>query len=225
MSSAACLATNPAESTAAFGVAYDRAFSVPDANRESHVGPPATFEESVREQLPALFRFARKLAPSIEDAEDLASDTYLRAVERREQFQVGTNLRAWLFTILYHLFISRKRRIEAREVYSTDDPKAPARSEAIGESDPEGAFYDSFIDEEVINAIEALPVEYRVAVQLSDVHGMRYCEIAESLGVPEGTVKSRLFRGRRMLQRRLLGYAVAMGYVRMPAIPRVGTRR
>jgi RNA polymerase sigma-70 factor (ECF subfamily) len=81
--------------------------------------------------------------------------------------------------------------------------------------DPEGAFYDSFIDEEIVKAIEALPAEYRAAVLMSDVHGMRYAEIATILGVPEGTVKSRLFRGRRMLQRRLKGYAQEMGYVKV----------
>lgn len=171
------------------------------------------FETEAQRHLAALYSFGLKLARSPDDAEDLVSDTFLRAIERWEQFQIGTNMRAWLFTILYHLFISRKRRIDAREVVSTDDPDGPAANVA-GELDPEGAFYDSFIDEEIVAAIEALPAEYRSAVLMSDVHGMRYAEIAEVLGVPEGTVKSRLFRGRRMLQRRLKGYAMEMGYLR-----------
>jgi len=174
----------------------------------------AGFEADAQRHLGALYSFALKLARSRDDAEDLVSDTYLRAIERWEQFRPGTNMRAWLFTILYHLFISRKRRIDAREVVSTDDPDAPLAFEVVGESDPEGAFFDSFIDEEIVGAIEALPGEYRAAVLMSDVHGMRYAEIAERLGVPEGTVKSRLFRGRRMLQRRLRDYAVEMGYLR-----------
>ena len=178
------------------------------------------FEADAQRHLSALYGFALKLARSRDDAEDLVSDTYLRAIERWEQFRPGTNMRAWLFTILYHLFISRKRRIDAREVLSTDDPNTPIAHEAVGESDPEGAFYDSFIDEEIVLAIEALPEEYRTAVLLSDVHGMRYAEIAEALDVPEGTVKSRLFRGRRVLQRRLRGYALEMGYLRdvVPAV-------
>lgn len=174
----------------------------------------AGFEADAQRHLGPLYCFALKLARSRDDAEDLVSDTYLRAIERWEQFRPGTNMRAWLFTILYHLFISRKRRIDAREVMSTDDPETPVAFEVVGESDPEGAFYDSFIDEEIVAAIEALPGEYRSAVLMSDVHGMRYAEIAEALGVPEGTVKSRLFRGRRMLQGRLKGYAVEMGYVK-----------
>jgi RNA polymerase sigma-70 factor (ECF subfamily) len=175
------------------------------------------FEGEVQQQLGPMFSFALKLARSREDAEDLVSDTYLRAIERWRQYQPGTNMRAWLFTILYHLFVSRKRRIDAREVLSTDDPEMSSQFDVPGDLDPEGAYYDSYIDEEVVGAIDALPPEYRMAVLMSDVHGMRYAEIAESLGVPEGTVKSRLFRGRRMLQRRLRDYAVDMGYVRSPA--------
>jgi RNA polymerase sigma-70 factor (ECF subfamily) len=179
----------------------------------------AAFEAEAHRHLGALYSFAFKLARSRDDAEDLVSDTYLRAIERWGQFRPGTNMRAWLFTILYHLFVSRRRRIDAREVYSLDDPDVPGAAEVVGTSDPEGEFYDSFIDAEVVAAIEALPAEYRDAVLLSDVHGRRYAEIAGALGVPEGTVKSRLFRGRRMLQRRLRGYATDMGYLRAGAEP------
>ena len=86
--------------------------------------------------------------------------------------------------------------------------------EAVGEADPEGRFYDSFLDEEVTSAIGALPEEYRAALVLSDLQGLRYAEIADMLGVPEGTVKSRLFRGRRLLQRTLANFAVEMGYIK-----------
>lgn len=178
----------------------------------------AGFEATAHRHLAPLFSFALKLSRNRDDAEDLVSDTYLRALERWEQFRPGTNMRAWLFTILYHLFVSRKRRITAREVLSSDDPESPVTHETVGEADPEGAFYDSFIDEEIVAAIEALPPEYRTAVLMSDVHGMRYADIAEVLGVPEGTVKSRLFRGRRILQRQLREYAVSTGYVK--ALPR-----
>lgn len=173
------------------------------------------FESLAHRHLAPLNSFALKLARNRDDAEDLVSDTYLRALERWEQFRPGTNMRAWLFTILYHIFVSRKRRVSAREVLSTDDPDSPIGPETIvGEADPEGAFYDSFIDEEIVAAIEALPSEYRSAVLMSDVHGMRYADIAEVLGVPEGTVKSRLFRGRRILQGRLREYAAEEGYGR-----------
>jgi RNA polymerase sigma-70 factor (ECF subfamily) len=174
----------------------------------------AQFEQEALVHLDALYSFALKLARARDDAEDLVSDTMLRAFDRWEQYQLGTNVRAWLFTILYHTFVSRKRRIDAREVQLPEDPEGWSAFEAVGESDPEGKFYDSFIDEEVTREIDRLPEDYRTAVVLSDIQGLRYAEIAEILGIPEGTVKSRLFRGRRILQKRLVDYAVEMGYVK-----------
>jgi RNA polymerase sigma-70 factor (ECF subfamily) len=172
------------------------------------------FEREALVHLDAMYSFALKLTRERDEAEDLVSDTILRAFDRWEQYQLGTNVRAWLFTILYHTFVSRKRRIDAREVQLPEDPDGWSAFEAVGESDPEGQFYDSFIDEEVTGAIEELPEDYRTAVVLSDIQGLRYAEIAEILGIPEGTVKSRLFRGRRILQKKLVDYAVEMGYVR-----------
>ena len=174
----------------------------------------AQFEREALVHLDALYSFALKLTRARDDAEDLVSDTILRAFDRWEQYQLGTNVRAWLFTILYHTFVSRKRRIDAREVHLPDEPESWSAYEAVGESDPEGKFYDSFIDEEVTREIDRLPEDYRTAVVLSDIQGLRYAEIAEILGIPEGTVKSRLFRGRRILQKRLVDYAVEMGYVK-----------
>lgn len=175
------------------------------------------FEREAMAHLDALYAFALKLSRSRDDAEDLVGDTMLRAFDRWDQYNLGTNIRAWLFTILYHVFVSRKRRIDAREVHAPDDAEGWSAFEAVGEIDPEGRFYDSFLDEEVTKAIEALPDEYRSAVVLSDLHDLRYAEIAEILGVPEGTVKSRLFRGRRLLQKKLVDYAVEMNYIKRPA--------
>ena len=175
------------------------------------------FEREAMAHLDALYAFALKLARSRDDAEDLVGDTMLRAFDRWEQYNLGTNIRAWLFTILYHVFVSRKRRIDAREVHAPDDSEGWSAFEAVGEIDPEGRFYDSFLDEEVTKAIDSLPDEYRSAVVLSDLHDLRYSEIAEILGVPEGTVKSRLFRGRRLLQKKLVDYAVDMNYIKRPA--------
>ena len=175
----------------------------------------AQFEREALQHLDALYSFALKLARARDDAEDLVSDTLLRAFERWEQYRLGTNIRAWLFTILYHVFVSRKRRIDAREVQPHEEGDGWSAHEAVGGADPEGRFYDSFLDEEITRAIAALPEEYRSAVVLSDVQGLRYAEIAQVLRVPEGTVKSRLFRGRRILQKKLAGYAVEMGYLKL----------
>lgn len=174
----------------------------------------AQFEREALAQLDALYSFGLKLSRNRDDAEDLVNDTMLRAFERWEQYRLGTNIRAWLFTILYHAFVSKKRRIDAREVPQLDEPDGWTGYEAVGEADPEGTFYDSFLDEQIVNAITRLPDEYRAALILSDLHGMRYAEIARILGVPEGTVKSRLFRGRRILQKELREYAVTMGYLK-----------
>ncbi len=174
----------------------------------------AQFEAEALVHLDALYSFALKLTHARDDAEDLVSDTMLRAFERWEQYNLGTNVRAWLFTILYHAFVSRSRRASSREVQLPEEADNWASLAVVGEADPEGRFYDSFVDEEVTQAIDALPADYRTAVVLSDVQGLRYAEIAEILGIPEGTVKSRLFRGRRMLQKKLADFAVEMGYIK-----------
>jgi RNA polymerase sigma-70 factor (ECF subfamily) len=172
------------------------------------------FEAEALAQLDALYSFALKLTRDRTDAEDLVSDTLLRAFDRWEQYRLGSNIRAWLFTIQYHTFVSRKRRVSAREVTLTPDSDDRPALDVVGEADPESRFYDGFLDDEITRAIDALPDEYRDAVVLSDLHELRYAEIAEILDVPEGTVKSRLFRGRRLLQRALVGYAVDMGYIK-----------
>ncbi|HEU4719744.1 MAG TPA: sigma-70 family RNA polymerase sigma factor [Gemmatimonadaceae bacterium] len=184
----------------------------------TEVTPRAHFEQEALVHLDALYSFALKLSRARDEAEDLVSDTVLRAFERWEQYRLGTNIRAWLFTILYHLFVSRKRRIGAREVPESDAGPGRATRDAVGDADPEGTFYDSFLDDEIVRAIDALPEEYRTAVVLSDIQELRYAEIAKILGIPEGTVKSRLFRGRRLLQRKLRGYAEEMGYVKAFAL-------
>ena len=195
-------AAAPADAMSAAAAAADR------------ISRRAQFEREALVHLDALYSFALKLARSRDDAEDLVSDTMLRAIERWEQYHLGTNIRAWLFTILYHAFVSRKRRIDAREVQPLEDEDGREIFEPVGEADPEGTFYDSFVDQEIVNAIQSLPDEYRAAVVMSDLHGLRYGEIAQVLGVPEGTIKSRLFRGRRLLQAQLRGYAEEMGYIK-----------
>ena len=173
----------------------------------------ARFEREVLEHLDGLYTFALKLARVPVDAEDMVSETIVRAFDHWEQYTPGTNARAWLFTILYHVFVNRWRT-ESREVlYSENDDTGP-HVELAADADPEADFYESIVDDEVVRAIDSLPAHYREPVVLSDVHEFRYAEIARILGIPEGTAKSRLFRGRRLLQRKLLRYAVEMGYVK-----------
>jgi RNA polymerase sigma-70 factor, ECF subfamily len=172
----------------------------------------AGFEREVLAHLDALYSFALRLTRNRHDAEDLVSDAVVRALHDWQRYTLGTNARAWLFTILYHLFVSRTRRWK-REVPLPEFDNEGSSFEIVGDTDPESKFYDSIVDDEITRAIDALPEEYRSVVVLSDIHGMRYAEIGEILAVPQGTVKSRLFRGRRILQKKLTRYAVEMGYL------------
>ncbi len=188
-------------------------------------GPAAQEGEFEREMLPHLdsvYHFALRLAGSPDAAEDLVQDTYLRAYRAFGTFTQGTRAKSWLFTICRNVFLRRQEReqrhadIVAREAPHTDT--GGARSDAVaplwsGDSqDPEGEFFASIVDAEVLRAIDALAEEFRTAVVLSDLEGLSYQEIADLMEVPVGTVKSRLSRGRRQLQRALYDYAVDMGY-------------
>ena len=176
----------------------------------------AQFECEVLPHLDSLYTFALKLTREPADAEDLVSQAVVRAFDHWEQYTLGTNARAWMFTILYHAFVSA-RRSSARETFYQDSDAVARHVDLVANTDVEADFYDSIIDEEVTRAIDSLPVHYREAVLLSDVHDFRYAEIAKILRVPEGTAKSRIFRGREMLRRKLLSYAVEMGYIKSQA--------
>jgi RNA polymerase sigma-70 factor (ECF subfamily) len=179
------------------------------------------FEAEALVHLDALYGFAMKLARSRADAEDLVSETLVRAFDRWEQYRLGTNIRAWLSTILYRVFVNRKRRIDSREVHRSDDAEQNPGFEPVGEEDPEQCFYDSFLDDEIARALGALPDKYRSVVVMSDLQELRGVEIAQLLGVPEGTVKSRLFRARSILRGKLAGYAMDMSYIKMATpVPR-----
>ena len=173
------------------------------------------FEEEALVHLEALYGLGLRLTGGDEaEAEDLVQEAVLRAWRSWETYERGTNCRAWLMTILRNTFINDFRRKKSRPdpVDYDDVAERPVWSQLKAE-DPEGAFFDRIVDEEVLRSIEELPDEFRVTLVLSDVQGLAYDEIAEQLGVPVGTVKSRLYRARRRLQKELYDYAVSMGYV------------
>lgn len=162
--------------------------------------------------LDALYRTALRLTHNPEDAEDLVQETYLRALRAAEQFQEGTNLRAWLFKILTNGFINQYRQrartprnesiddVEDFYLYQhlIDNGLQPASSE------PEREVLERLVDEDIIRALEELPLPFRQVVLLADVEGFAYKEIADILDIKIGTVMSRLHRGRRRLQQALL---------------------
>jgi RNA polymerase sigma-70 factor (ECF subfamily) len=175
----------------------------------------ATFESEVLPQLDTLYRVGRRLTGETADAEDLVQETLLRAWRGWGGFTTGSNVRAWLLTILRNTFVSRwrSRKREGTPI-SLDDADPHAIYRAVGTQDPSGEFLERVVDTKVLKAVEGLPEEFREALVLSDLEGLPYAEVAEVLGIPVGTVKSRLFRARRLLQRQLLDHAVELGIVK-----------
>ena len=180
-----------------------------------------SFQEEALPHLEAVYRFGLRLAGSPAAAEDLVQDTFYRAWRSWEQYTPGTNCKSWLFTICRNVFLRKRERSKRHDEILTeqapDDPDSLSRENPVfaasRDSDPEGDFFREIVDDEILDAIDELPEEYRTAVVLSDLEGMAYKEIADLMDVPVGTVKSRLFRGRRMLQDRLREYAVSMGHI------------
>ncbi|MGD8698767.1 MAG: sigma-70 family RNA polymerase sigma factor [Gemmatimonadales bacterium] len=173
------------------------------------------FEREALVHLDTLYNVALRLAGNAADAEDLVQEAVAKAWRAWDKYERGTNCRAWLVTILRNTFINQFRRESRRPTAVQFDSVEDVNVfEAVQERDPEGSFFRYIVDDEVKRAIQDLPEEFRIPVVLSDVEGMNYAEIAEVLDVPVGTVKSRLFRGRRRLQQRLYEYALEMGYIR-----------
>ncbi len=169
----------------------------------------------------AVYRFALRLTGEPDAASDLTQDTFLRAWENWDRYTPGTKAKSWLFTICRNLFLRRRERARRHDEIVTavadDDPRNVSREStvflAVKDRDPEGAFWSDVVDARILEAIEALPPEFREAVVLSDLEDLSYAEIAKVMDVPVGTVKSRLFRGRRILQERLYQYALSEGII------------
>lgn len=173
------------------------------------------FESEALPQLDAVYRMALRLAGDEDQAADLTQETMLKAYRSWHQYKSGSNVRAWLLTILRHTFINQYRK--AKRTGSTidvDQIEGFTVFHNVMDVDPEGSFFDQIVDEEVLRAIDRLPEEFREALVLSDVEQMTYAEIADITGAPIGTVKSRLFRARQALQKELYDYAVEMGYIK-----------
>ena len=182
--------------------------ALPDLKRES-------FEREALVHLDVLYRVALRLSGNPSDADDLVQETMLKAYRAWDQYEKGTNAKAWLLTILRHAFINEyRRRTRHPETVDLDKIEPYAVFPEVQDEDPQGAFFDRIVDDEVLRAIDQLPVAFRETLVLSDVEGMSYQEIAGILEIPVGTVKSRLFRARQLLQGKLYDYAVEMGYIK-----------
>ena len=175
----------------------------------------ASFEREALVHLDSLYRVALRLTGNPAEADDLVQETMLKAYRAWHQFERGTNAKGWLLTILRHTFINEYlRRTRHPETGDIDSIEPFSVFDEVQDDDPQGTFFDRIVDDEVLRAIDELPEQFRETVVLSDVEGMSYEEIARVQEVPVGTVKSRLFRARRLLQQRLYQYAVGMGYIK-----------
>jgi RNA polymerase sigma-70 factor (ECF subfamily) len=180
------------------------------------------FEDEVMPHVHTLFGAALRLTRSSTDAEDLVQETYLKAFRSFDQFEMGTNCKAWLFRILTNTFINKyRRKVKEREILD-GEMHAPTVFASLdvtnkaAEMSPESVLVDRFLSDEVLGALQKVPVDFRVVVILSDIYSFSYKEIAEMVAIPIGTVMSRLFRGRRLLQEQLFEYAVREGVIKLP---------
>lgn len=146
------------------------------------------FEALIAEQIPRLRRYARVLVRHTERADDLVQDTLERSWARRHRWQPGTDLRAWLFTIMHNLHVNQVRRRDPESL--DDDPELPVPA----------AQEQAFAVRDLQQALARLPADYREVLLLIAVEELRYSEIAEVLNIPVGTVMSRLSRGRERLR-------------------------
>ena len=172
-------------------------------SRQAHA---AAFEAEALASVDSLYRTALRLTRVPADAEDLVQETYLKAFRAADRFEPGTNLRAWLFTILHNTARNRARD-RARDAVVTFDSgtverAADATLDAMADN-PETLLLRETLAPELQAAIDELPDAFRQAVWLRDVEEFSYAEIATMLDVPAGTVMSRISRGRRMLFDRL----------------------
>ena len=181
----------------------------------------ARFAEQAMEFMPSLYSGALRMTRNAADAEDLVQETYLKAYRAFASFEEGTNLKAWLFRILTNTFINtyraKQRRPGETDLDDVEDLYMYRRlgglEAAMAGRSAEDELLERFTDDEVKQALEDLPEQFRVAVLLADVEGFSYKEIAEILDIPIGTVMSRLHRGRKAMQKQLYEYAVARGLV------------
>jgi len=181
------------------------------------------FESAALEHIDSLFNFGMRMTGNREAAEDLVQETYLKVHRFAHTFKDGSNLKAWLFKILRNTFINTFRKKikepksihydEVEDFYLFNKIKNESNEDSSKLSENTGNVCE-FFEDEVKNAVNNLPLAFREVVLYSDIEELSYGEISEIVGCPIGTVKSRLFRARKLLQKSLWKYANERGYLR-----------
>ncbi len=176
------------------------------------------FQALAFEHVDSLYNTALRMTKNALDAEDLLQDVYLRAFRFFHRFEKGTNFKAWIFKILTNTYINQYRKkinkpyhVDLEKIkYNYDNKEATAQ---ISAQESERLDYETLFDDEIKNALQQIPDEFRVVVLLADVESFSYKEVAKIIGCPIGTVMSRLSRGRKQLQNYLREYARKGGFI------------
>jgi len=179
------------------------------------------FEKEALPHMDALYRTALRMTKNVGDAEDLVQEAIVKAYRFWDKFEPGSNCRAWLFKIMTNVFIneyrSKSRSPMSVNVDDIDDNYLYGQLATNSEgANPEKEFFAKILDDDVKRAIDKLPDDFKMVIVLSFIEGFSYQEIAEIADLQLGTVKSRLHRGRKLLQKELLEYAVKNGFIKDP---------
>lgn len=174
------------------------------------------FKNEAMIHIDALYNYAVRMTGDPEDANDLVQETYMKAYRFFDSFEKGTNCKAWLFRILKNSYINRYRK-ESKEPDKVDYDEIKefyhtVKHSSLDSNDMQEKWYGELLDDEVSHALDSLPEDFREVVQLCDIEGFTYEEIANMVDCPIGTVRSRLHRGRKILREKLLNYARYHGY-------------
>lgn len=178
-----------------------------------------SFEAEALPHMEALYRTALRMTKNKSDAEDLVQEAYVKAYRFWDRFEPGSNCRAWLFKIMTNIFINEYRsKVRSPISVNVDDldDNFLFGQLAIDETikNPEQELFSRIFDDDIKKAIESLPDDFRFVVVLSFLEGFSYQEIADIMDLQLGTVKSRLHRGRKLLQKALWDYAIKNGYIK-----------
>ena len=177
----------------------------------------AVFEEDALPYLDQIYRTALRMTRNPTDAEDLVQETFVRAFSAFRSYRQGTNLRAWLFRILRNTYINSYRKAQRTPFTGSADELTDGQlldiesREGVGARSAEIEALERLGDDDINDALAALPEDFRTAVVLADIEGFSYKEIAEIMDTPVGTVMSRVHRGRKALRGLLEGYAQERG--------------
>jgi RNA polymerase sigma-70 factor, ECF subfamily len=190
--------------------------------RQSDDQKKERFDKEALVHLNSLYRTALRMTKNENDASDLVQETFFKAYRFWDKFEEGSNCRAWLYKIMTNIFINQYRAKSSSpqtvDLEDVDDDFLFGQLSALGPTDdPEKLFFRKVFDDDVKAAIDEMPDDFRLVIILSFLEGFSYQEIADILNINIGTVKSRLHRGRKLLQKSLWEYAVKNGFVKEAA--------